>query len=85
VLRWTNAARGAQDQPGFGAGAAIPAPATARYGAYLARIGEDTILCVAICRGAAQQVDQSVGIQGRVTVEMLADTTSPPIGELPYL
>ena len=53
---------------------------------YVREYAGESILCVANLSRTAQPVELDLaGFKGRVPVEMLGNTSFPPIGELPYL
>jgi maltose alpha-D-glucosyltransferase/alpha-amylase len=54
--------------------------------AYMRRYEDDAVLCVANLKRSAQAVELDLkAFRGRVPVEMIGQSSFPPIGELPYM
>jgi maltose alpha-D-glucosyltransferase/alpha-amylase len=71
----------------FGRGALrLIRPGNRKVLAYLREFESDTILCVVNLSRSAQPVELDLSAhKGLVPVELLGQTSFPPIGELPYL
>jgi maltose alpha-D-glucosyltransferase/alpha-amylase len=76
-----------QQQQAFGRGTlALLYPGNRKILAYIRDHQDQTILCVANLSRSAQAVELDLSrYKDRVPVEMLAGTSFPPIGDLPYL
>jgi maltose alpha-D-glucosyltransferase/alpha-amylase len=61
-------------------------PKNRKVFAYLREYGDETILCVANLSRSAQAVELDLSeFEGRVPVELLGNSTFPPVGQLPYM
>lgn len=88
LLNWMKriiAAR--QSHPTFGRGTLeFLYPGNRKILAYVRQYGEESILCVANLSRSAQPVELDLSkFRGKIPIELLGQTTFPPIGDLPYL
>ncbi len=61
-------------------------PGNRKIIAYVREYGDESILCVANLSRWSQPVELDLSrFKGRVPIELMGNTTFPPIGELPYL
>jgi maltose alpha-D-glucosyltransferase/alpha-amylase len=61
-------------------------PGNRKILAYLRRLDDEVILCVANLSRSAQPVELDLGrFRGRVPIELMGQTAFPPVGDLPYL
>jgi maltose alpha-D-glucosyltransferase/alpha-amylase len=88
LLNWTKRLLATRRQSqAFGRGRlSFLKPGNRKVLAYLREYGDDAVLCVANLARSAQPVELDLKrFRGRVPVEMLGQTSFPPIGDLPYL
>ena len=88
LLNWTKRLLATRRQSkAFGRGRlSFLKPGNRKVLAYLREYGDDAVLCVANLARSAQPVELDLKrFRGRVPVEMLGQTSFPPVGDLPYL
>ena len=88
LLAWTRRIMHVRQQnKAFGRGTlTLLYPGNRKILAYVREYADETILCVANLSRSAQAVELDLSrYKERVPVEMLAGTSFPPIGDLPYL
>ncbi|MBX6320228.1 MAG: maltose alpha-D-glucosyltransferase [Rhodospirillaceae bacterium] len=88
LLAWTRSiVHVRQQHQAFGRGSlTLLYPGNRKILAYVREYQDETILCVANLARSAQAVELDLArYKDRVPVEMLAGTSFPPVGELPYL